>query len=81
MVRGLRNLGYVHRRWYKLNQGTNMSLQQLCGGQIGELEKANLVLIVGQVSNVEGLTQVKGERAGEEGKAKIYIKAEELMIS
>lgn len=77
MVGGLRNLGYAHRRWYELNQGTNMPLQQLCAGQIGELEKANLVLIVGQVRNVEGLTL----RAGEEGKAKIYIKAEELMIS
>lgn len=45
------------------------------------LEKANLVLTVGQVRNVESLTQVKGERAGEEGKAKIYIKTEEPMIS
>lgn len=37
------------------------------------LERENLTLTVGQVKNVECLTQNRSKIAGEEGGAKIYI--------
>lgn len=59
-----------------------MPLQKLCGGQIGEQPReGKLSFHSGQVRNTEGLTEVRGERAGEEGRAKVYIKAEEPMGS
>lgn len=53
---------------YEFNQGTTCTCRSCAEDRLeNSLEKTNLALTVGQVKKVEGLTQVRGKRAGEEG--------------
>lgn len=45
------------------------------------LKKANLALPLGQVRNAEDWNQLRGRRVGGEGRAKIHIRAIELIVN